>query len=423
MQLANNRDINDSLQKTLNTKNLFDLYLSFWTKEKRDEFRAKFSVVGENPKKFVAFPEFPTTYFVPQKEPYAVSVPCKLIESCPDYNRTDSIDSNSCTKNLEKYGNRFVCEAADEDGNPITLWYDSKRGVFRTTRGNHRTIMKLLVDGQDATIEAYIKVHDVNATDDEMFMKEATSFDSDNQQKGQTKGSLFKGKLFNALSNPDAPQWPVEMYEYLDSLPIPIGIAGTNKRALKLQVDGFSAINKKMIEIQDKANLVDEYEKLSVVLNTLVTYAVPVNRKSGRKDGTIKADCIEHFILFRDKFSKVINQVDRANKIDSFPEFINYIFNQRDALTGGLLPDLTMQTLTQNSSQIRNFSFYVANICTLYNEFVKVKKLKKGDLNKDTHDSMVISTGLLAWKEFKDEIPFGFQKAVEGQLSDIYSNR
>ena len=39
MQLANNRDINDSLQKTLNTKSLYDMYLEFWTKEKRDEYR------------------------------------------------------------------------------------------------------------------------------------------------------------------------------------------------------------------------------------------------------------------------------------------------------------------------------------------------------------------------------------------------
>ena len=48
MKLANNRDISESLQKTLNTKNLFDLYVENWTKEKRDEFRAKFSVDGEN---------------------------------------------------------------------------------------------------------------------------------------------------------------------------------------------------------------------------------------------------------------------------------------------------------------------------------------------------------------------------------------
>ena len=231
MKLANNRDINESLQKTLNTKSLYDMYLEFWSKEKRDEFRAKFSVDGENPEKFEAFPENPETYFVPRNEPYAVSIPCKLIESCPDYNRTNQIDFHSCVKNLEKYGNKFICEAADEDGNPIQIWYDSKRGVFRTTRGNHRKIMKLLASGIDANIESYIKVHDVNATDDEMFMKEATSFDSDNQQKGQTKGSLFKGKLFNAISNPDAPQWPVELYDYLNSLPTPIGIAETNKNA------------------------------------------------------------------------------------------------------------------------------------------------------------------------------------------------
>ena len=178
-----------------------------------------------------------------------------------------------------------------------------------------------------------------------------------------------------------------------------------------------------MIEVSDDTNLADKYEKLSVVLNTLVDHAIPVNKKTGTKDGTLKADCIEHFMMFRAKFSKVIGQVDKANNIDSFPQFVHYIFNQRESLTGGLLDNLTMQTLTQNSSQIRNFGWYVANICTLYNEFVKVKKLKKGDQNKDTHDSMVISTGLVSWKDFKDEIPFSLQKAVEGQLSDIYSNR
>ena len=176
-----------------------------------------------------------------------------------------------------------------------------------------------------------------------------------------------------------------------------------------------------MIEVSDDTNLVDKYEKLTIVLNTLVDHAIPANSKSGQRDGTLKADCIEHFMMFRDKFSKELGQVDKANNIDSFPQFVHYIFNQRYALTGGLLDNLTMQTLTQNSSQIRNFGWYVANICTLYNEFVKVKKLKRGDQNKDAHDSMVISTGLVSWKAFKDEIPFSFQKAVEGQLSDIFN--
>ena len=86
------RDISETLQKTLKTKNLFNLYLENYSKEKRDEFRSKFSTVGENLEKFVAFPDNPKTFFVYRKEPYSVSVPCKLIESCPDYNRTDSID-------------------------------------------------------------------------------------------------------------------------------------------------------------------------------------------------------------------------------------------------------------------------------------------------------------------------------------------
>ena len=342
MQLANNRDINDSLQKTLNTKNLFDLYVENWTKEKRDEFRSQFSVDGENPEKFVAFPEDPETFFLYRKEPYLVSIPCKLIESCPDYNRTDQIDFKVCVINLEKYGNKFLCEAADEDGNPITLWYDSVRGVFRTTRGNHRTIMALLASGQDATIEACIKVHPDNATDDEMFMTEATSFDSDNQEKGQNKTSLYKGQLFNALSNPNAPQWPVEIYEYLDNLPTPIGIAGTNKRAT-VQLDGYSAVWRRMEAVKDDKNLADSYEKLTVVLNALVNYAIPVNKKTGVKDGTLKADCIEHMVIFKDKFSTEIGQVDDSNGIDSFSQFVNYMFNMRH-VENAIFDNLTMQT-------------------------------------------------------------------------------
>jgi hypothetical protein len=421
MQLANNRNINDSLQKTLNTKSLYDMYLEFWSKEKRDEFRAKFSVDGKNTAKFVEFPENPEAFFVPRKQPYAVSVPCKLIESCPDYNRTDQIDPNSCVKNLEKYENKFVCEAADEDGNPITLWYDSVRNVFRTTRGNHRTIMALLASGQDATIEAYVKVHDAAATDDEMFMKEATSFDADNQEKGQNKISLYKGQLFNALSNPNAPQWPVEIYEYLDNLPTPIGIAGTNKRAT-VQLDGYSAVWRRMEAVKDDKNLADSYEKLTVVLNALVNYAIPVNKKTGVKDGTLKADCIEHMVIFKDMFSNEIGKVDDANGIDSFSEFVNYMFNMRH-VENAIFDNLTMQTLTLNSSGIRVVGWHVANLCTLYNEFVKVKMLKKGHSNKDTHDSMVISNSIKSWKEFLDVpkmVPPSFRKAVESNLSDIY---
>ena len=414
------RDISESLQKTLNTKNLFDLYFENYSKEKRDEFRAKFSAVGENPEKFVAFPDNPKAFFVYRKEPYSVSVPCKLIESCPDYNRTDSIDFKQCIKNLEKYGNKFVCEAADEDGNPITLWYDSKRGVFRTTRGNHRTIMKLLTDGQEASIEAYVKVHNPDSTDDQMFDKEATSFDSDNQQKGQNKTSLYKGQLFNALTYPDADQWPVIMFNYLDNLPTPVGIAGTNKGAT-VQIDGYSAIWKRMEEIKDEKNLVDPYDKLSVVLNNLVEYAVPVNKKTGIKDGTIKSDAIEHMLVFKESFKTTIERVDNDNGIDSFSQFVNYIFNKRSNKTNGLLDNLTMKTLTLNSTQIRNIGWYIAGLCTLYNEYIKVNGLKKGHATKEVYDTMAINNNSAEWNSFLDKnVPLTFRKAVEGRLSDIY---
>ena len=66
--------------------------------------------------------------------------------------------------------------------------------------------------------------------------------------------------------------------------------------------------------------------------------------------------------------------------------------------------------------------WYVANLCTLYNEFVKVRGLKTGHGKKDKHDSMVISNSINSWKRFLQipkMVPPSFRKAVESNLSDI----
>lgn len=421
MAHAYERDISASLRKTLHTKSLHQLYLENWSKEERDKHRASLSVSGANPDKFKPFPSDPSSYFRYDKDmsqPYTVSIPCKLIESCPDYNRTNFINYEDCVKNLKKYGNKFICEADEASGNPIVVWYDSKRDKFRVVRGNHRTIMKLLTDGDDATIEAYVKVHNPTHSDDDIFNAEATTFDVDNEQTGQNKQSRFKGQLLNAISNPSADRWPIELYEYLDNLETPIGIADTNKDAL-VTLDGFTQISNTMKEIKDDTNLSDPYEPLSEVLNGLVRYAIPENRE-GKKCGTVNATLVEHMRLFKKYFKREINAVSKDNNINAFDKFLEYIFKERHK-ENSLFDKLNQQELVKNSTKIREMSYYVASLCTLFNEFVKANDLKKGHEMKDTHGTQIIKDSGASWTGMIANVKNAdFHVAIRSRLGKIY---
>ena len=424
MAHAYERDISESLRKSLNTKSLHQLYLENRSKEDRDKHRARFSVSGANPDKFKPFPSDPSSYFRYTDEPYTVSVPCKLIESCPDYNRTNSINYGNCVKNLEKYGNKFICEADEASGNPIVVWYDSKRDKFRVVRGNHRTIMKLLTDGDDATIEAYVKVHNPTHSDDQIFNAEATTFDVDNEQTSQNKESRFKGQLLNAIHNKSAPQWPIELYNYLNNLETPIGIAETNKDAL-VTLDGFTWIYKTMIELQEENNLKEEpalypYQVLTDVLNGLVKHAIPENG-DGRKCGTINATLVQHLRLFKQYFAKEINAVSKNNSINAFDKFLEYIFKERHKKSS-LFDKLNQQELVKNSTKIRELCYYVAGLCTLFNEFVKANDLKKGHEMKDTHGTQIISDSCKSWTDMMLRVKNkDFHVAIRSRLGKIYS--
>jgi len=126
-------------------------------------------------------------------------------------------------------------------------------------------------------------------------------------------------------------------------------------------------------------------------------------------------------LVFKESFKTTIERVDNDNGIDSFSQFVNYIFNKRSNKTNGLLDNLTMKTLTLNSTQIRNIGWYIAGLCTLYNEYIKVNGLKKGHATKEVYDTMAINNNSAEWNSFLDKnVPLTFRKAVEGRLSDIY---
>ena len=418
----------NSMRRSLDSKSLLEIYHTKYSLQKRKDYLSLFTMDGQNPDKFKPFPENPKEFFKARKDPYAVSLPSKLILSCPDYNRTDEIDTNKCVNNLTKNNNKFACEGSVNNGNAIYVYYDRKRGVFRTTRGNHRTIMSFLTDGDNATIEALVFVHDENLTDEEMFMIEASSYDFDNTQKGQSKQSIFKGKLFYALNNPNSvdDQWPVELYEFLNTLYEPVGVAGTNSSAL-ISLDGHNHVWTLMKKYKDMTNLEDPYWKVREVMNLLIRFAIPTNNK-GEKEGNLITNCIVHSLGFKEYFQTVINQVDKGNAsflkqegvISSFELFIKYIFTQRSE--NPLLDNLTMQTITKNASKIQEPKFYVANYCTLYNEFCKSKKLLTGNGNKDRHARPPISETTKEWNNFLSEVDISFHRAVKGQLGEIFGH-
>ena len=151
----------------------------------------------------------------------------------------------------------------------------------------------------------------------------------------------------------------------------------------------------------------------------LVRHAIPENGE-GEKCGTINATLVEHVRLFKKYFEKEINAVSKNNNIDAFDKFLEYIFKERHK-ESRLFVKLNQQELVKNSTKIREMSYYVASLCTLFNEFVKANGLKKGHELKDTYGTQIIKDSGASWTGMMSKVKNeDFHVAIRGRLGEIY---
>jgi hypothetical protein len=409
-----------SLRKTIKSVSLLDVYqnTSKWSQEYRDKSQEKYEVIDKcDTSVYVPWPEDPMATFIPKEHSYLVQIPCNLIRSCPTYNRTSHINFKDCSSHLDYAGGAFIHKGSE----PITVFYDRKNGgILRTTRGNHRILMKFLVEGENATIWGRIIPHDVSVSNEDMILTEAENFDQDNQFTGMDKHMKFKGQLFHEFTGAveEKDMWARPLYDFLDECNPSIGVSDTNENA-KVNIDGFGAIKSMKTEHREEGSIEPDLF-LRDILETQCRFAF-----NGSGKGTINATLTRALCKFKKIFGKVFKDVDAANECNSWNLWMNYMFNERNSLhTHPKIRNLTQEELTKGNSQVRIPEYFVAILATLYNEFVAIKGYDPGDGRKKTKegdDSDVITSSSVPFLELLNGVPQHFRSMVRDRCSYMYN--
>ncbi len=391
-----------TLRKSLDSVSLYELYESHWPFVMRQQCIEKYDTSGVIGVHFKEWPDNPLEYFIPREAPYYVQIPVKLIYSCKTYNRTSHISYDNCIKQLDYAGDKF-----DIDGSElITIFFDRKRNKFRVTRGNHRCLMKLLVDGPNATICCRLIPHHEDLEDDEMLTLEAGNFNQDNQVTGMTNQHKYKGLLFHDIEKGYGSY--LELYKFLDSCTPKIGIAGTNLEAV-IEVDAYRAVAIMMTEFKAPENSLGDRDMfLRKVIETQAKYAM--------KEGTkLSATLLRALAYFLTSFSVTIDKINKDNKIDAWQEFMEYIFVGRKNLIPAFV-NLTQADLIKGNTRVRVPQYHVATIATLFNEFVLSNDIKITKGHK-----VAISTNNKQWKRMLLDAPPQYHNMINSNLSNIYT--
>jgi hypothetical protein len=396
-----------SLKTTIESVSLFYLYEKRYSVDFRNKALERFFCIGEVDESiYQLWPDDPMAIFTTDKDEYYVQIPCKIIESCDTYNRTSEISFDACVERLEYKGgfNLTGFEA-------ITVFYDRKRNVIRISRGNHRDLMKLLTDGENATIPCKLIPHDVTASDEEMLLKEAANFDEDNQFLGMTKRMKFKGALLHEFTNKVKKPWAKDLYNFLDGCTPRIGIAETNEKA-KIELDGFGAVKREREKYREIfSNQLDPDKFLRGILESQAKYAINGNSKVQQLSATLA----RALARFRHEFTIEIDRVSDRNHIDAWEQFLEYIFSERKKVLP-MMENLTQGEIVKGNSMVRLVEYHIGTLATLFNEFVTMKQLKHH--NGKTY---CISTTTKAWEAMLGEVPTHFHALINQNLSNILS--
>jgi len=397
----------ESLKTTIESVLLFDLYKDRYSVDFRNKALERFFCIGEVDESiYQLWPDDPMTTFTTDKDEYYVQIPCKIVRSLETYNRTLEISFDACVSFLEYKGgfNLTGFEA-------ITVFFDRKRNVIRTSRGNHRTLMKLLTDGENATIPCKLIPHEDDTLDDDMILIEAANFDEDNQFLGMTKTMKFKGALLHEFTNKVKKPWARDLYNFLDSCTPRIGIASTNEKA-KIELDGFGAVKRMREEYSEKfSNQLDPDKFLREILESQAKYAINGNSKVQQLSATLARALAK----FRHEFETEIDRVSDKNHIDAWEQFLEYIFSERKKVLP-MMENLTQGEIVKGNSMVRLVEYHIATLATLFNEFVTMKQLKH-------HNGKLycISTTTKSWETMLEKVPPHFHHMINQNLTNILS--
>ncbi len=275
--------------------------------------------------------------------------------SSPIYNRPEEIDLNKCEQHLYYQGG-FSHRLAGTQ----SAWFRPS-GHIVNTQGGHRTTKKYAVTlDPDSRVLIGLKFHPPHSTEDQIILTESEDHHTDAAfRKNQTGDNKYKSAYHS--NQP----WAVELFSYLK--PFSIGVAGTLEGA-EFTLPSHSYMTT-AINVAGKPNV--------------SRYLTAFTKHKCEK--VILGNCVVAGSLFLDHFGEYIevvdkeNRVDKENECDSFSDMLKYYFTEYGSLYKVVDPDatnLTQSALVAGNSLYKGNEPATARFVFLYNEFVRIKRLK-----------------------------------------------
>ena len=283
------------------------------------------------------------------RESYVCAVKAKNIYSSPVYNRPFEIDLNRCERYVEEEGSFSYILAGTGSG------YVRPNGQFVSTQGGHRTTEGYAVSlNPEVELLVNVKFHDPKSTDEQIIELEAKDHHVDAAKRNPQN---TEHKFRSAYRSNE--EWAVELFNYLK--PFDISIAGTLEGAyFTLPSHSYMSTARK---------LAGE--------GTVSKYLKSFTKHKCQKE--ILGSTVIAGSLFLNGFSEYIAKVNEDNNVDSFDLMMKWYFTEYGSALRHFDPDarnLTQSDLVQGGTLYKGNEPAVARFVFLYNDFVRIKRLK-----------------------------------------------
>ena len=283
------------------------------------------------------------------RESYVCAVKANSIYSSPVYNRPFEIDLNRCERYVEEEGSFSYVLAGTGSG------YVRPNGEFVSTQGGHRTTEAYAVSlNPEVRLLVNVKFHDPNSTDEQIVELEAKDHHVDAAKRNPQN---TEHKFRSAYRSNE--EWAVWLFNYLK--PFDISIAGTLEGAY------FTLPSHSYMSTAIK--LAGE--------GTVSKYLECFTKNKCQKE--ILGSAVIAGSLFLNSFSEYISKVDEDNNVKSFDLMMKYYFTEYKGIHQVVDPDarnLTQSDLVQGGTLWKGNEPAVARFVFLYNDFVRIKRLK-----------------------------------------------
>ena len=283
------------------------------------------------------------------RETYVCAVKADSIYSSPVYNRPYDIDLNRCEKYVEEEGAFSYVLAGTGSG------YVRPNGKYASTQGGHRTTEAYGVTlNPEVRLLNNVKFHDPNSTDEQIIQLEAKDHHVDAAKRNPQN---TEHKFRSAYRSNE--KWAVELFNYLK--PFDISIAGTLEGAyFTLPSHSYMSTAKKLAGEGTVSKYLKSFTKHKCQQEVLGSAVIAGS-------------------LFLKSFSEYIQKINEDNDIDSFDLMMKYYFTEYKGIYKQIDPDarnLTQSDLVQGGTLWKGNEPAVARFVFLYNDFVRIKRLK-----------------------------------------------